>query len=304
MPTLICPRIFNKIEEMNPNISINIWRWNEKTATPKLVIASKNFKRKYKIRLLALTDIIKSEDKDKYRQKNHFLWIKNPTEYNGIQSTIDKTTKAISSEKAKANKVWDHCHITGKFCGSAHRDCNLKLQIQDWKTPIPVIFHNFWGYDSHLVCESVGRSANAKHIRVIVETFKRYKSMKVGQLKYIDSQQFMNSSLASLTKNLGDNYLITSQYFKKLGYTEEQLALRYHKRIYCYDYIDPQDRFLKTELPPIHEFTTTLKGKISQEDYHHAQKAWKTFGCKNLGEYHDLYLKIDVLSLTDVWTEF
>ncbi|GBC19419.2 hypothetical protein GLOIN_2v1480811 [Rhizophagus irregularis DAOM 181602=DAOM 197198] len=53
--------------------------WNEKTATPKLVIASKNFKRKYKIRLLALTDIIKSEDKDKYRQKNHFLWIKNPS---------------------------------------------------------------------------------------------------------------------------------------------------------------------------------------------------------------------------------
>ena len=128
--------------------------------------------------------------------------------------------------------------------------------------------------------------------------------MKVGQLKYIDSMQFMNSSLASLTKNLGDNHPITTKHFKKLGYTEEQIALVYRKGIYCYDYIDSQDRFLETELPPIHEFHSTLKGKISQEDYHHAQKVWKTFGCKNLGEYHDLYLKIDVLSLADVWTEF
>ena len=52
-------------------------------------------------------------------------------EYNGIQITIEKATKAIASEKAKANKVWNHCHITGKFRRSAHRDCNLKLQIQD-----------------------------------------------------------------------------------------------------------------------------------------------------------------------------
>ncbi|GES97927.1 hypothetical protein RCL_jg3685.t2 [Rhizophagus clarus] len=62
---------------MNPDISISVWGWNEELATPKAVIASKNFKRKHKIRLLALTDIIKSEDGDKYRQKNHFLWIKN-----------------------------------------------------------------------------------------------------------------------------------------------------------------------------------------------------------------------------------
>ncbi|GBC01683.1 hypothetical protein RclHR1_42980001, partial [Rhizophagus clarus] len=141
--------------------------------------------------------------------------------------------------------------------------------IQAWKTPIPVIFHNFQGYDSHLVCESVGRSANALHIQVIAETFERYKSIKVGQLKYIDSQQFMNNSLANLTKNLGDDHPITSQHFK--GFTPGQISLATHP-IYCYDYIDSQDRFLETELLPIHEFTTTLKEKISQEDYHHAQK--------------------------------
>ncbi|CAI2194067.1 10805_t:CDS:2, partial [Funneliformis geosporum] len=85
---------------------------------------------------------------------------------------------------------------------------------------------------------------------------------------------------------------------------ECQISLATRKGIYPYDYIDSQDRFLETELPPIHEFHSTLKGKISPEDYHHAQKVWKTYGYKNLGAYHDLYLKIDVLSLADVWTQF
>ena len=197
---------------------------------------------------------------------------KKSAEYNGIQITIVKVIKAIVNEKAKANKVWDHCHITGKFRGSAHSDCNLKLKIEPWKIPIPVIFHNFRGYDSHLVCESVGKSANARNIRVIAETFERYKSMKVGQLKYIDSMQFMNSSLAKLTENLGDKHPLTSRYFKSQGYTDKQISLATRKGIYPYDYIDSQDRFLETELPPIHEFSTTLKGKISLEDYYHAQK--------------------------------
>ncbi|CAG8798860.1 22830_t:CDS:2, partial [Cetraspora pellucida] len=79
IPTPICSRIFNKIEEMNPDISINIWEWKEETATSKPVIASKNYNRQHIIYLIALTDIIKSEDyKNKYGQKNHFLWIKNP----------------------------------------------------------------------------------------------------------------------------------------------------------------------------------------------------------------------------------
>ncbi|GES97046.1 uncharacterized protein LOC112211371 [Rhizophagus clarus] len=114
----------------------------------------------------------------------------------------------------------------------------------------------------------------------------------------------MNNSLASLTKNLGDNHPITIKHFKELGYTDEQLDLVYRKRIYPYDYIDSHDKFLETELPPYHEFRSTLKGKITLDDYQHAQKVWKEFGCQNLGEYHDLYLKTDVLSLADIWTEF
>ncbi|CAI2196847.1 3810_t:CDS:1, partial [Funneliformis geosporum] len=39
----------------------------------------------------------------------------------------------------------------------------------------------------------------------------------------------------------------------------KQLALVYRKGVYPYDYIDSHDRFQETELPPIHEFYSTLK---------------------------------------------
>ncbi|GBC02110.1 hypothetical protein RclHR1_04450018 [Rhizophagus clarus] len=98
----------------------------------------------------------------------------------------------------------------------------------------------------------------------------------------------MNSSLANLTKNLGDNHPITTEYFKKQGYTTEQISLAYRKGVFPYEYITSHDRFKETELPPIQEFHSVFGGKISQEDYEHAQKVWKEFGCKNLGEYNDL----------------
>ena len=59
-------------------------------------------------------------------------------------------------------RVRDHCHITGKFRGSAHQECNLKLRIKPENLKIPVIFHNLRGYDSHFIMQQIGEIAN-KH---------------------------------------------------------------------------------------------------------------------------------------------
>ena len=59
-------------------------------------------------------------------------------------------------------RVGDHCHITGKFRGSAHQECNLKLRIKPEDIKIPVIFHNLRGYYSHFIMQQIGEIAK-KH---------------------------------------------------------------------------------------------------------------------------------------------
>ena len=51
-------------------------------------------------------------------------------------------------------KVRDHCHVTEKFRGAAHRDCNINLQLTK---KVPLIFHNLIGYDSQLVFDKLNR---------------------------------------------------------------------------------------------------------------------------------------------------
>ena len=51
-------------------------------------------------------------------------------------------------------KTSDHCHITGKYRGSAHRDCNIDLKLNQ---KIPILFHKLKNYDSHLILQELGK---------------------------------------------------------------------------------------------------------------------------------------------------
>ena len=74
---------------------------------------------------------------------------------------------------------------------------------------------------------------------------------------------------------------------------------------YPYEYIDSWEKFEETELPPKEAFYSKLYIKgISDKDYEHAQKVWSSMKKKTLGEYHDVYLKTDVLLLADVFETF
>ncbi|PKK73290.1 hypothetical protein RhiirC2_709745 [Rhizophagus irregularis] len=75
------------------------------------------------------------------------------------------------------------------------------------------------------------------------------------------------------------------------GIPIEMIVLLLKKGIFPYEYIDSHEKFKETSIPPIEKFLGVLKGKITQKDYKHAEKVLNEFKCKNLGEYHDLYLK-------------
>ena len=65
------------------------------------------------------------------------------------------------------------------------------------------------------------------------------------------------------------------------------------------------EKFEETKLPPKEAFYSklTMEG-ITDKDYEHAQKVWDVFCCKSMKDYHDLYLKTDVLLLTCVFEKF
>ena len=207
-------------------------------------------------------------------------------------------------------RVRDHCHITGQYRGSAHQDCNLNFRITE---KIPVIFHNLRGYDSHFIMQEIGETVK-KHtytnkkgekcqmnINAIPNNMEKYMAFMLGNhLTFIDSFQFMSSSLDKLVSNLPKEALkYTSQTYKN-----EKLDLMSQKGVYPYDFMDSFEKF-NEKLPSKEDFYSILNDEhISDKDYAHAQNVWNTFNLKNMGEYHDLYLKSDILLLADVFENF
>ena len=57
--------------------------------------------------------------------------------------------------------VKDHCHLTGKFRGLAHNKCNLNAR-KAHTSFVPILFHNFSGYDCHLIFEKLVNMATRK----------------------------------------------------------------------------------------------------------------------------------------------
>ena len=109
----------------------------------------------------------------------------------------------------------DHCRITGNYLGSAHDAGCSKLRMNPDKIRVPVIFHNLRGYNSHLIMQQIGKIAKDKSyvdkngerkdlkINAIPNNMERYMAFTLANnLTFIDSFQFMSSSLDKLVSNL------------------------------------------------------------------------------------------------------
>ena len=163
---------------------------------------------------------------------------------------------------------------------------------------LSVIFHNLRGYGSYLIFKELSKFCC--NIDIIPNGLEKYMSFTLNKnIVFIDSMLFMNSSLDKLVKKLNDFKYLSSVF------SEEQLELVKKKRIYPYEYMNSFKRLKEDKLPGKDCFFNSLKDcSISEEEYCRAIDVWKEFNIKNLGEYHELYLKTDVLLLCDVFEKF
>ena len=125
---------------------------------------------------------------------------------------------------------------------------------------------------------------------------------------FLDSLQFLKGSLDTLAGNLQDND------FKHLlsEFPEEKLDLLRKKDAYPYEWVDSYKNFLYPRLPPKESFYSSINdGKRGEEDGHiytsqyvDLKLVWNKFGFKTFKDFHDHYLKKDVLFLADVFEKF
>ena len=233
----------------------------------------------------------------------------------GIEFKADRVNDK-TKKKEKIIKCADHCHITGKYRGAACDKCNLRMRVPKF---VPVLFHNLEGYDAHLFVKSLGLEEG--DIRCIPKTDEKYISFSKNvpmeiimldngktkdlclEMRFLDSFKFTLKSLDSLVKTLSEDQFetLTSQ----MSVKPESLDLLKRKGVFPYEYMTDFTKLGETSLPPKEAFYSQLNDSdISDKDYDHAQNVWKTFDCKTMKNYHDLYLKTDVLLLADVMTEF
>ena len=161
------------------------------------------------------------------------------------------------------DSVSDHDHMTGKYRGAAHNECNFKLKLNPKTAPIPVIFHNLKGYEGHLLMRAMARVHG--EIKCIPTNAEKYISFSLGNLRFINSVNFLLSSLDKLVKGRDEFPII-----RKTVQDPRHQRLLLKKGIYPYEYIESFERFNETRLPPKNEFYSSLMSNgITDEDKMH-----------------------------------
>lgn len=251
---------------------------------------------------------------------NNFLKGKKPMKPLSDSELYDfeqATVCYICEEPFSSNdfKVKDHDHCSSKYRGPAHNSCNLNLRMPLFT---PIILHNLKNYDAHLFIRSLGRDHAS--IEVIPSTYEKYISFTKYllvenvqhkqekpkqiflQMRFLDSFQFLPSSLDTLASNLSSEQCKEVRRFYP---KDDEFSFMRQKGVFPYSYVNNFDKLKETKLPEKSNFFNELQGEdITDEEYKRAKDVWSLFKCENLEDYYKLYLKSDVLLLADVFENY
>ena len=223
-----------------------------------------------------------------------------PENYN--QNTCWLFEKVFKLKVIKENPiVKDHCHLTGSFRGLAHNNCNLNTR-KAHTSFVPILFHNFSGYDCHLIFEKLINMATKKNIKInendmIAKSSENYISVKIGCLKFLDSYRFLDASLDKLSLTLSS--------FPSLDKNGMEDDLFKRKLAYPYEKGNNIDTYYKPLKLGREDYFSTLKQSYPDfEEIIRTQAIIVKNKIINLKELTILYLKNDVLLLTDIFQNY
>ena len=221
----------------------------------------------------------------------------------GIRCSTDN----IKNENIIENKPkvvhHDHALKDNNILSFICREFNL--QIKNNKS-IPIYFFNGMKYDNAILlkslCDMYKDEMTLNCAGNSCESFKsidfKFKNMKYS-LKLLDICNFVKGSLLKLSENLLDkDKIITKKYFS------DNFELLKEKVCFPYEYLT-KDNIYDKELPSIDKFYSSLKlQNISQKQYDKTIEIYKKLTCKNIKDYLEIYMKLDICRQADIFNVF
>ena len=133
------------------------------------------------------------------------------------------------------------------------------------------------------------------------ESFKKidfkFKNMKYS-FKLLHIYNFIKDSSVDLSKNLLDkDKIITKQHFP------DNFELLKEKTCFPYEWLT-NENLLDKELPTIDKFYSSLKLQNITKEYNKTIKIYKKLGCKNVEDYLEIYMKLDITLQADIFNTF
>ena len=199
-------------------------------------------------------------------------------------------------------KVRDHDHLTGKYRGAAHNICNINVK-QKSSSFVPIFFHNFSGYDCHLILEELLTQAyNLKlAINIIPKSLENYVSVQVGCLRLLDSYRFLSSSLQKPIASLD-----TFRYMNSAGLTDNLFK---KKLVYPYEKFNLENISIDSLSQPLNltkedYWSTLTQSYPCDDDIKITQQLIDKCNITTPQQLTMLYLKMDVLQVANVIENF
>jgi len=149
----------------------------------------------------------------------------------------------------------------------------------------------------------IGRS-DIRVIATSTENFISFQKPVTNTLsaRFLDSYRFLINSLSKLADLLEDSKM---HHTKKYYRADDEFEIASQKGVFPYEYINSLYKYQEKTLPKKEEFFSSVTGRhITENEYKFAEKAFKLLKCKDLGDYNDHYLRIDVLLLANIFENF